>query len=73
MPAANVHRPIEGPVREMLAESLGDRSLSIAYWLPDRGIFVDERGWPADLPEPGAGSSAGQPRSSTKMPRSGSQ
>ena len=24
-----------GPVREMLAESLGDRTLSIAYWLPD--------------------------------------
>jgi signal transduction histidine kinase len=48
-------RTLEGPVREMLAESLGDRSLSIAYWLPDRGIFVDERGWPADLPEPGSG------------------
>ena len=48
-------RTLEGPVREMLAESLGDRSLSIAYWLPDRGIFVDERGWPAELPEPGSG------------------
>jgi signal transduction histidine kinase len=48
-------RTLEGPVREMLAESLGDRSLSIAYWLPDREIFVDERGWPAELPEPGSG------------------
>ena len=48
-------RPLEGPVREMLAESLGDRSLSIAYWLADRGIFVDERGWPAELPAPGSG------------------
>jgi signal transduction histidine kinase len=48
-------RPLEGPVREMLAESLGDRSLSIAYWLPDRGIFVDERGWPTELPAPGSG------------------
>jgi signal transduction histidine kinase len=47
--------PLEGPVREMLAESLGDRTLSIAYWLPDRGIFVDERGWPAELPAPGSG------------------
>jgi signal transduction histidine kinase len=48
-------RTLEGPVREMLAESLGDRSLSIAYWLPDREIFVDERGWPTELPEPGSG------------------
>ena len=34
----------EGPVREMLAESLGDRTLSVAYWLPERRIFVDEAG-----------------------------
>ena len=34
----------EGPIREMLAESLGDRSLSIAYWLADRQALVDEAG-----------------------------
>src|SRR5205823_4322707 len=45
----------EGPVREMLAESLGDRTVSIAYWLPDRRAFVDEIGRPVDLPEPGSG------------------
>jgi signal transduction histidine kinase len=45
----------EGPVREMLAERLGDRSLNIAYWLPDREIFVDERGHPVDLPASGTG------------------
>ena len=45
----------EGPVREMLAERLGDRSLNIAYWLPDREIFVDERGHPVDLPDSGSG------------------
>jgi signal transduction histidine kinase len=45
----------EGPVREMLAERLGDRSLNIAYWLPDRDIFVDERGHPVDLPASGSG------------------
>jgi signal transduction histidine kinase len=45
----------EGPVREMLAERLGDRSLNIAYWLPDRGIFVNERGHPVDLPAAGSG------------------
>jgi signal transduction histidine kinase len=44
-----------GPVREMLAESLGDRTLSIAYWLPDRDTFVDEAGRPVELPEPGSG------------------
>ena len=45
----------QGPVREMLAERLGDRSLNIAYWLPDRGIFVDERGHTVDLPASGSG------------------
>jgi signal transduction histidine kinase len=44
-----------GPVREMLAESLGDRSVAIAYWLPDRAAFVDEAGRPVALPEPGSG------------------
>jgi signal transduction histidine kinase len=49
------HRTAAGPVREMLAESLGDRTLSIAYWLPDRGVFVDEAGRPVELPGPGSG------------------
>jgi signal transduction histidine kinase len=44
-----------GPVREMLAERLGDRSLNIAYWLPDREIFVDERGRRVELPGAGSG------------------
>jgi signal transduction histidine kinase len=45
----------EEPVREMLAERLGDRSLNIAYWLPDRGVFVDDRGHRVDLPGAGSG------------------
>jgi signal transduction histidine kinase len=45
----------EGPVREMLAERLGDRSLNIAYWLPDREMFVDERGHRVTLPGAGSG------------------
>jgi signal transduction histidine kinase len=45
----------EGPVRELLAERLGDRSLNIAYWLPDREIFVDERGRRVHLPRAGSG------------------
>jgi signal transduction histidine kinase len=44
-----------GPVRELLAESLGDRSVSVAYWLPDRERFVDESGRPVELPAPGSG------------------
>jgi signal transduction histidine kinase len=43
------------PVRELLAESLGDRSVAIAYWLPDREMFVDERGRHVDLPDPASG------------------
>ena len=43
------------PVRELLAESLGDRTLSIAYWLPDRRIFVDDAGHTVQLPDPGSG------------------
>jgi two-component sensor histidine kinase len=44
-----------GPVRQILAESLGDRSASIAYWLPHHRRFVDETGRPVVLPEPGSG------------------
>jgi signal transduction histidine kinase len=44
-----------GPVREILAESLGDRSVAVAYWLPDRGVFVDEAGHPVELPDPASG------------------
>jgi signal transduction histidine kinase len=44
-----------GPVRELLAESLGDRTLSIAYWLPDREIFVDDAGPSRPPARPGSG------------------
>jgi signal transduction histidine kinase len=44
-----------GPVREMLAESLGDATVSVAYWLPDRDRFVDESGHSVELPAPGSG------------------
>jgi signal transduction histidine kinase len=46
-----------GAVREALAESLGDRELTIAYWLPDRSVFVDEHGLPVELPDPESGRS----------------
>jgi signal transduction histidine kinase len=44
-----------GPVREILAESLGDSTVNIAYWLPDRGVFVNEAGQQVELPEPTSG------------------
>ncbi|MDA0167490.1 sensor domain-containing protein [Solirubrobacter taibaiensis] len=44
-----------GPVRELLAESLGDRSITVAYWLPDREKFVDEQGRDVTLPASGSG------------------
>ena len=47
--------PEGGPVRELLAERLGDRSLTVAYWLPEREIFVDDRGHMVKLPDPGSG------------------
>ena len=46
--------PAGAPVRETLAESLGDRTLSIAYWLADREVFVDDQGRLVPLPEPGS-------------------
>jgi signal transduction histidine kinase len=49
------HVPGSVPVREALAERLGDRTLAIAYWLPERKLFVDERGDPVLLPQPGTG------------------
>lgn len=49
--------PAGAPVRETLATSLGDRTLWIAYWLPDRETYVDERGSTVPLPELGSGRS----------------
>ena len=44
-----------GTLRARLAHALGDRSLAIAYWLPDAGGYVDERGNRVELPEAGSG------------------
>lgn len=58
--------PAEGQVRELLAERLGDRTLTVAYWLPDRGMFVDDCGRPVELPGPDSG------RAWTTVERNGS-
>ena len=38
-------------VRDALAEALGDPDLSLAYWLPRPGRWVDADGRPVELPE----------------------
>jgi signal transduction histidine kinase len=44
--------PAPGRLRDALADALDDRSLALAYWLPDRETYVDATGRPVELPEP---------------------
>jgi signal transduction histidine kinase len=43
-----------GTLRARLAHALGDRSLAIAYWLPEANVYADERGNPVEFPEAGS-------------------
>jgi signal transduction histidine kinase len=52
--SALVERVGATSVRDALAEALGDRGLSLAYWLPRPGGYVDPDGRPVELPPPGA-------------------
>jgi signal transduction histidine kinase len=45
-------------VRAAVAEALGDDSLQLAFWLPDRGKHVDSVGRVIDLPQAGSGRSS---------------
>jgi signal transduction histidine kinase len=44
-----------GTLQARLGHALGDRSLAIAYWLPETGGYVDESGNPVALPGAGSG------------------
>jgi signal transduction histidine kinase len=44
-----------GEVGDALARSLGDSSLQLALWLPERGVFVDEFGRTIDISDASAG------------------
>jgi signal transduction histidine kinase len=44
-----------GGLRDALAEALGDRSLELAYWLPEHEEWVDAAGAPFALPPAGSG------------------
>jgi signal transduction histidine kinase len=46
-----------GTVRGQLSRALGDPSLEIGYWLPDRAAFVDAEGRVLALPDAGSGRS----------------
>jgi signal transduction histidine kinase len=43
-----------GRLRGALSEALGDPSLELAFWLPERGGWVDEAGAPVALPGDGS-------------------
>ena len=45
-------------IRAELAETLGDPSLTLAYWLPEREQYVDAEGRPATIPSPDSGQRA---------------
>ncbi len=42
--------PARADLRAALADTLGDPTLSLAYWVPEQGRYVDETGAPAPLP-----------------------
>jgi PAS domain S-box-containing protein len=42
-----------GRVREAIARALGDPSLEVAYWLPERSAYVDFQGREVELPDEG--------------------
>ncbi len=52
-------------LRDAVADALGDPSLEVAYWLPEREEWVDAAGAPFTLPGPGS------PRTCTPVERDG--
>lgn len=44
-----------GTLRDRLARALGDATLAVGYFVPERGGYVDEAGRPLELPAAGAG------------------
>ena len=50
-----LERTPPGSVRDALARALGDPSLELALWLPERAAYVDGEGRPLELPRSGSG------------------
>ena len=42
-------------LRDSIATALGDTSLTLAYWLPQQGVYVDAEGQRVTLPDSGSG------------------
>src|ERR1700730_8006593 len=51
--------PPPGQLREMLAHTLHDPSLRLAYWVPEVGTYVDAGGATVTLPAEGSGQAVG--------------
>src|SRR5262249_17953961 len=49
-----LERTPPGAIRDALARTLGDPTLELALWLPERQSYVDALGRPFELPVPGA-------------------
>lgn len=47
-----------GELRDVLAASLADPTLEVAYWVPEQQRYVDAQGHPTTLPAPGEGRAA---------------
>jgi signal transduction histidine kinase len=45
-------------LRAALADTLGDESIQLIFWMSDRGAFVTADGRPVELPAPGSGRAA---------------
>jgi signal transduction histidine kinase len=58
-------RPTPAHVRSVLADTLQDPTLELAYWLADRECYVDSWGKVVDMPSAGSG------RAATKVDTSG--
>jgi signal transduction histidine kinase len=48
-----LERTPPGEIRDALAEALRDPTLEVAFWLPERGEYVDAAGRPVELPPRG--------------------
>jgi signal transduction histidine kinase len=57
--------PAAAGLRDALARTLGDRSLELAFWVPEVGPYVTAKGETVTLPEPGG------PRAVTLIERHG--
>ena len=48
-----LERTPPGEIRGALADALHDPKLEVAFWLPERGEYVDAEGLPVELPQDG--------------------